>query len=693
MYKALHQIDTLTHVRIRLQIGPSLYETPPPLPLYSASTSPNGSSHHLPIFDHPFTQSPFSLPPPPPPFYVPPSTSLFSPPPPPPPKPSKTRTWKKPSQASTPPTLSGFKGLKSLAILDIDNLEVVNELKSCIQNSQGSLSKLKLSFSSSLAMRARKPPPDTDPDDSDPDDEFQVVPAPPPLPSYEDASGPVRALRAQEEKKTQEAVLGRIFGLEPTVTKTPKKNRDKQREAPKQEQQSAPGHDFISSLKDASSKLVAELNGSDDLSAAQQEWIETIVAAAKKYISEDFKKTTPKGNETNGQSSTESNHGESASKSGGATDAQQSKPSLFGPKSSSAKEAQPDASPEDIDIEAPVEDSSVEEASDAGAPDAVNGDEKAVSTSEQPIEVNGTAEKSSETAPETAHPEVSQTEEVSRSVPKATAVNLDAQKEPSTELDEKLEIQSTSVDSGPDGLKKLGEAEKQALEIKSNIKDAEGKMVDMQVVAPATQTAEKQSQAAAETRAVDGVQQDISAYNRDTRGLSLQTLSIHLIPVKPRVLSDAIDLHVLKRITLLNVGNQAPIWTLLMKKNQEAPLSLRKISTDNVSLQFLNFVSQLSEVHELFMLERPEKYKPESFAPKTTVGIDKIRRLALKKHMGSLKRLMIKNQNDVTWDLDTRTTSLICRRGKALEELAISMSIREIVSPRLPAIGEKRLPI
>lgn len=607
------------------------------------------------------------------------------PPPPPPPKPSKTRAWKKPSPSSSPPTLSGFKGLKTLSILDIDNLEVVTELKSCIRNSEGTLNKLKLSFSSSLALRARKPPPETDPDDSDPDDEFQVVPvsAPPPLPSYDDASGPAKAFRAQEERKTQEAVLGRIFGLEPYVIKTPKRNRDKQREPPKHEQQLAAGQHFISSLKDASNKLMTELNGSDDLSAAQQDWLDTIVAAATKYISEeDFKKLTSKDNETNGQPNAGSDNGESASKSG-AADAQQSGPSLFESKPNHVKETQQDASPEDIDIEAPIEDSSVEEASDAGTPDIVNGDEKAVSSKDESTKTNGTTEKGNEVPFEEIHPE-----KVSWGMSKAAAT-LDAQKENFKKLEEKLEfyekqadqlqreINGISVNSGPDAIKKLREAERQTLEFSRSIKETQQEMSDM---AAEIRDAEKQNRDAAEAKDADSVRQGISAYNRDTRGLSLQTLSIHLIPVKPRVLSDAIDLHVLKRITLLNVGNQAPIWSLLMKKNQEAPLALRKIFTDNVSMQFLNCVSQLPELHELFMLERPEKYKPESFAPKTTVGIDKIRRLALKKHMSSLKRLMIKNQNDMTWDLDTRTTSLICRRGKALEELAISMSIREIVS-------------
>lgn len=589
----------------------------------------------------------------------------------------------------SPPTLSGFKGLKSLSILDIDNLEVVTELKSCIRNSQGTLNKLKLSFSTALAMRARKPPPDTDPDDSDPDDEFQVapVPAPPPLPSYDDASGSVRALRAQEEKKTQEAVLGRIFGLEPYMIKTPKKNRDKQRETPKHEQPSAPGQHFVNSLKDASNKFMIELNGSDDLTAAQQEWLDTIVKAAKKYVSEeDGKKASSKENESNGQNSTKSDIGDSANKSG-AADTQQAGPSLFEPKSNHTKEKQQDTSPDDIDIEAPIEDSSGEEASDAGAADVVNGDEKTTSPSESPKKVNGTAEKSSEVASETVHPKVLQPEEVSRSISKAAA-NLDALKENLQRLEEKLEfyrkeadelqkkIDAISVNSGPDAATKIKEARRQILESSRNIKETRQEMAEMAEI----QDSEKQLLAAAEAKDTKSVRQDVSAYNRDTRGLGLQTLSIHLIPVKPRVLSDAVDLHALKKITLLNVGNQAPIWSLLMKKNQETPLALRKIFTDNVSIQFLNFISQLPELHELFMLERPEKYKPESFAPKTTVGIDKIRRLGLKKHMGTLKRLMIKNERDTTWDLDTKTTLLICRRGKALEELAMNMNIREIVS-------------
>lgn len=175
-------------------------------------------------------------------------------------------------------------------------------------------------------------------------------------------------------------------------------------------------------------------------------------------------------------------------------------------------------------------------------------------------------------------------------------------------------------------------------------------------------------------------QAKIDDYLRTTRGIALRSLSIYLIPVKASVLSRAIDLRVLRRLTLLNVGPQAPIWLHLQRENKESPLPLRKISTDNVSMVFLNFVSQLEELHELFMLERDIKYKPESFAPKTTTTIDQIRKIVLKKHMPTLKRLMIKNIADTAWDVNDKTIMLMCKRGRNLEELACSMGIRAIVS-------------
>lgn len=584
-----------------------------------------------------------------------------------------------------PPTLAGFKNLKALSILDIDDLEVITELKSCIRNSQGTLNELKLSFSTSLALRARKPPPEIDPDDSDPDDEFQVVPvsAPPPLPTYDDVSGPAKAFRAQEERKIQEAVLGRIFDVEPYMVKKPaRRTREKDTEAPKQEPTAAPGIDFINSIKAVSNKLMKDLNGSDDWTAAQQDILDTIEAAARKYVvEEESRKEMPDENGTTGESSSAGEKVQEAAEAGAAPNGQKAEASLFGQKTAKSKENEQDScNPDDIDVEAPVEESFSEDPIEAGAVEP-NSSSEAAASKDSTTKANGveTAVGSGEAAVEESKPKVP-----------ADAAILDPQQENFKMLAEKLEfyeIQAAQLQkevnslvdpsAGVDAMRRVNEAERQIQEFSENIKEIRR---EMSVVAAELDDGEKQRADTKRNDGPDAMQKRISEYTRSTRGFSLQTLSIHLIPVKASVLSRAVDLRALKRITLLNVGNQAPIWALLAKENKVEPLPLRKIFTDNVSVVFLNFVSQLPELHELYMLERPEKYKPESFAPRSTVTVDQIRRLALKKHMGTLKSLLIKNQQDLTWDIDTKTTSLICRRGGRLEELAISMSIREIAS-------------
>jgi hypothetical protein len=173
-------------------------------------------------------------------------------------------------------------------------------------------------------------------------------------------------------------------------------------------------------------------------------------------------------------------------------------------------------------------------------------------------------------------------------------------------------------------------------------------------------------------------QSQMKEYIRSTRGFGLRTLAIYLIPIKASVLSKAIDITVLKRITLLNVGPQAPFW-ILAKENKTSPLPLQKIHTDNVTPHFLTLASQLDTLKELFMLERNSKVPEYSFAPKTTVTVDQIRKLVLKKHIGTLQKLMIKNENDYTWDANEQVIKLLCKRGKLLEELAVSFGVRAVV--------------
>ena len=170
-------------------------------------------------------------------------------------------------------------------------------------------------------------------------------------------------------------------------------------------------------------------------------------------------------------------------------------------------------------------------------------------------------------------------------------------------------------------------------------------------------------------------------YIRRTRGLSLETLKIHLIPVKASVLSQSINLHVLRQLTLLNVGNQVPIWYLLTKENKVSPLPLRSVYTDNVSMPFLNCMSQLEELHDLLMLERSTKHKPESFAPPTTTTISQIRRFVLAKHLPTLKSLLIRDDSSKSnWDVNIKTITQICKRGAKLEELGLSIDVHALVS-------------
>ncbi|TLS30374.1 hypothetical protein PpBr36_02949, partial [Pyricularia pennisetigena] len=641
VYKTLHSIPTLKDVHIRLQLGPSLYDIPPPLPLSSSQISGSPPTYGHLGMDGMGLQS------------LPPQVSIFGGgPPPPPPQPpyymnsvpmqvvtasvpqshkplSLRSKAKKQSLAKEPPTFSGFKKLRSLAVLDMDTLEAVSEIRTCIRNSSSTLTKLKLSFSDHLAAQARKPSADSELDDSDQEDEFQVMPGhsqPPPPAHYADSSLsiPARAFRAAEERKSQEAVLGRIFDVEPYLARKSLKRASSKATGSEGENSHeavaeaslTPAEAFVNSLKLASTRLHNNINRSSgqraELTAAQQEIVDLIGAAARKYVAEVS--TEPKDE---GHPAVESSLGAATPTTEESASA--SAPALGGPGSStddsepfkSSVTATKETRPEDINIEEPE--------------GQLNLDGQ-----ETPIALTGSG---------TDTPVDSSSQQASKSTTASTSEAGGNAKEPDAEVDIPVEAEKATTP---------GEHEE-------TLKKALGKLV-----APEDQD------------------RCISEYIRSTRGLRLQQLSIYLIPVKASVISKAIDIHVLRKITLLNVGPQQSIWALFAKENKSRPLPLRKIFTDNVSPALLNFVSQLEELHEFFILERDHKYKPESFAAKTVTTIEQIRKLVLRKHLPTLKRLMIKNMDSQDWDIDEQTMKLICRKGKLLEELAVSMNIRAI---------------
>ncbi|RGP65021.1 hypothetical protein FLONG3_9356 [Fusarium longipes] len=682
VYRELHKIQTLTKFHIRLQAGETYYITPPPLPLSIDELPP--TSTHWPDIPPPPPG------PPPPMFTAPlagPMASLPVIPSPPPLLPtskqfSKSKASKRDSTAHEPPTLSGFRMLKSLSVLDIDNLDLITELKTCVRNSSATLTELHLSLSDSLALQARRPPPDSDPDDSDVDDEFQVVPVS--QSTSFDASGPAKTLRSQEERKLQEGILGRIFDVEPFILKKPALNQSPREAATSQEEgleaesnenSEDPREEFVSSLRSVSTRLMTQLNGTRDVSTAQQDILDIIEKAARKYVDSGEPLSQNPSESSENAAVTSRNEEQQSGENDEASSGPVATPSLA--LRLKSKASSDDLSPEDIVIEHldTVDDLEIESDEQQGKdseeqqiePEVPEKQDTACSSAVN-SEDQGLDLKSTSTLGLNRLDTNLNTQRVNY---ESLLLDLQQLQDDNDAFVRQVKAMSTQGTSGE--LKQFTDSVNQLKELSQRterVRDA--------IKATHLEIKEIESQVFGKSE-VDGTgksQRSIHEYLRDTRGIALETLGIHLIPVKASVLSRAIDLKCIKNLTLLNVGNQAPIWTLLSKENKTSPLALRSVFTDNVSTSFLNCMSQLEELHDLFLLERSAKQKPESFAPRTTVTIDQIRRLVLKKHMHTLKRLMIKDEsNSSGWDANQKAMILICNRGVQLEELALSMNI------------------
>ncbi|KAL6898223.1 hypothetical protein GGI43DRAFT_88298 [Trichoderma evansii] len=719
VYRELHRIASLKKLHVRLQAGESYYVQPPPLPVsVDIHPQPDATNHwgSIPPL------APLSLlPPPPPPGATPPIIS--GPPPALIPPSSKSaprfRVGKRAASAKEPSTFSGFKNLKSLSVLDIDTLDIVSELNACIKNSSSTLTELQLSLSDALANQARKPPPDSDADDSDVEDEFQVVPVNQNNNNGYDSTGPVKAFRAQEERKLQESMLGRIFELYPRSVSTRFMTEDdeagqetdkKDTENPVMDVREA----FFTSIKEVSTKLMSLTNGSSRFSDSQQEILDTIAKAARKYVDsiDTSGPATGPPNASNGKAPASTvegvTEGESSS-AGDKTDAEApsakeaeadsttTKGDLTKSDESSSskisKKKSGDVSPEDIDIEhVEVIDDGFEETEDASPSNSIEPKPVDGSTSEpEPLQSDSSADS---VAPTPAVDAIADDAAGTSS----KAVEAGAESQPKmTEKARKLAAAKAAKVNLENLMTKLGSFRDRSKAIGKRINDmrAQGSSMDQVLIKDAdaqftgfsSMVTDLQNEIQVVEEEMDEVERQVAAINRNgmrdyirrTRGLSLTSLSIYLIPVKASVLSRSINLSGLKQLTLLNVGNQAPIWNLLAKENRQRPLGLRNIFTDDVSNAFLAFASQLEEIHELFLLERSIKSKPESFAPRGATTMDQIRRLVLKKHIGKLKRLMIKDESTgPNWDCNEKTMVLICTQGRNLEELALSMNIHAV---------------
>ncbi|KFY66598.1 hypothetical protein V497_00825 [Pseudogymnoascus sp. VKM F-4516 (FW-969)] len=630
VYKSLHSIPALQHLYLRMHSGQSLYQKPPPLQSLESSIKDDALEVVAAIEGAIKEKGTFPT------MTKEEARAILA-----------TRAKDLKSNHG-PPTISGFTNLKTLSILDMDSLEYVKEIKTCIQNSSSTLNKLELSFSEALARKARKPPPADDTgDESDQDiDEFGNMIPPPPVvapPSTDDASNPAKAFRAVEAKQAQEAVLAQIFGLD----SRPKDAGSKSSGARDQAKKSGGGMEktvnaFIKDFA-ALSRKVMGAPSSSELTPEQKDFMKAVEKGARKYLkltkdapdgkpgqdgSEDdsttesaTEKVTPSLSETSESGKADEENKPQAPEPEEKSEPEEKHVGLFDDedkKEPKAKQSTSDApNPEDIDVCEP----------EVG-PDFQDGDDGSVSEL---------------VTEETGH---------------------DAIRSTVAECIEKVERTKAGFTKG---------TRKDMLEIVLATRALAGfRLRDLAINSILYKVAK--GAAEAHQKSLGEIENSMSEYVRTTRGLTLKSLSIYLIPIKTSVLSRAVDLHVVKRISLINVGPQAPLWNYLAKENKVSPLPLCKIHTDNVTLPFLKFANQLENLVELFILERSTKSSEYSFAPKTTVTNDNIRRYIIKKHASTLKRLVVKNENDYTWDANVKFLELLCRKGKNLEELGISFA-------------------
>ncbi|KAH8656053.1 hypothetical protein BGZ60DRAFT_385021 [Tricladium varicosporioides] len=696
VFKALHQIESLQHLHLRMQAGHSNYQYPP-----SISTSSNSA-----IIANP--PIPISLPPPPqmggpngfggPSHIIPttlPSTSSnsfavgnkYA---------SKLQIKANkallPSIRKQPPTLCGFKHLKTLEVLDMDTLDYINELRTCIRHCSPTLTTLKLSFSESLAQKSRKPPPEIHSDsNSDTEDEFgQIIQPGPPPPggpsSSSDPYGPSKVLKAQEEKKKQEDVLQRIFGVQTARKSTKPLPTVKLQVEAKPKVEEDPKIRFVRNLAPVAAKLMSHVKPGADLTSEGKQVLELIEKAARMYTesmekeNEDAPQTTSEGNsiEPTPATSTASADGltdQDTVTSGGVADG----PGLFDEPEQNVSTPKADplvANPDDIDIEEPEEVTDIgDEVDDSTAEhspvDDISSDKIDVADSEE-LKADHVDKDVNTSAEAPVSIDWNTRNQLAEQAAAIRASHTEIQNEGLRLKIKMEELREKMINTEPSAndFEALALAEAEFKKVSESVANLSRNMQELNDQVDEVGV-EARSLALPKTPATEKIK--MSEYVRSTRGLTLDTLAIYLLPIKASILSRAIDVNALQNITLLNVGPQTTFWNILAKENTISPLPLSKIYTDNVTIPFLSFVSQLNCVTDLLLLEK-QKGRVESTSAKTAVTIDQIRKLALKKHAGTLKVLMLKHDSSTDWDLNVKTVMLLCNRAKRLEELAASLS-------------------
>ncbi|RJE20801.1 F-box domain protein [Aspergillus sclerotialis] len=550
--------------------------------------------------------------------------------------------------------LSHFSGLKSLAVLDIDNLDCVPELAQSIRACSSSIKSLKLSLSDRLALKARgKSANDfSDSDSTSETDDFQVnapnIPPPPPNvfidPSPVAVTSSASASNTHEARRVraaQESALAQIFGLgevasqqrsdqvlEEAVLSADQKVQVNTNLRSRDEEE----RNFLYVLRQLSRSLSTAISNGSGPSRSLKT-LQLIENVTSRYLERTGQKAELTGKSTD----LASDSGSQVQASSVESQKMNHADALLEPPGQPSIHTEPSSTPQhaaDTGMSAFNETeqgfSSIPTASFMGASNKGDDDLSAIVDLEHPDDIEGTGE-------DQEFLEGNEADDKDGDVTANTGpVSEDSSKD---EEPEYYARQKSKISKGKEPVREL-----------------------------------KDGNISANSDSKPKLNQALEEYIRSTHGIPLENLSIHLIPAKATILCRAVDPFSLKHLSLLNVGPQRVLWTMLEKLHRIQPLQLTSIHTDNVTAAFLTFINTLDQVTELFMFEPSTRARVESFAPRTTVKMEDIRQNILIKHTKHLRRLVIRNDEDQSWALGATAIRFLASNGSNLIELAIGLT-------------------
>ncbi|KAL8627888.1 hypothetical protein Q9189_006417 [Teloschistes chrysophthalmus] len=618
VYQALHKSQGLRELRLRLDVSLSVKLSIHPGPLPSSSSIANTSSASglsFPGFPQPGANNQFiSLPG------------------------SRARMVKKKKPTARNfwtgnRELSAFKHLSSLSLLGISSLDYLDEIAGCLKSSTTSLKSLTLSLSHDMVQKARKvsaapPPPDDATSDEDDDELLDHLPpdisqVPPPHAPAATSSTPANTeADVRREKLAQEAILSKIFDLEQQSTESKRLERNLTNlKLPKLKSNGT----FTKLMQDVRS-MVDKLKDAGTTAGNEESLTREAIKLVHKATA-DYLASGPSSSST-----------PSTSPPGEGIDI----PDLSTAPNDIVETSIPPSPPSPMVVDEPTTASQPDEDQIFTPPPATD------TPLQSTLISNELGDESLDI--DMIHPDDDPTEVIE-------------DQEILSDAEDEKEVDGASADMPSPRKRVRFEASK-----KTTGANRSGSVSPEKLdLAKTDSTARRQEQSPEEA---------MQAWIREKHGYQLEEVKLYWIPMRAPILARALDLAMLRRITLLNTGPQDGFWMILAGfQSRQGTLGLKSIHTDNVTKSFLRFTKSFHGLAELFLHDRVDKTKTDAAASQPKITITEIRQQALRRHFKTLEKLMLKNENDSGWDLDAKTIILLSSKGGNLVELAVSVGV------------------